>query len=242
MPGYCYACEVELAKRLRTRADGTAIRPVFPEDWHCSGCWGRGDDIDRPVTVANVFAPTRAPSSTRDVQRSKVYRAEDRWQHAWVAEHGPFRRFETTAEIEAWIHETSAKATFQRRWGKSVHVNPPTVRPGYGARSARGGSTSMTFPLWSRNAYIVLHELAHCLESRVGRRAQAHGWEFCDTLLELVGVVHGAEAQRTLRAEFKKSKVRVAPKREVTPAQRAAWATSLAAANAARTAKQGGDQ
>ena len=66
---------------------------------------------------------------------------------------------------------------------------------------------------WARQKYIVIHELAHVVDSNEngwGNKPwhQAHGWQFCLIYLELTGLAFGDIAKKELRDSFRNEGVR----------------------------------
>jgi hypothetical protein len=59
--------------------------------------------------------------------------------------------------------------------------------------------------LFARNEWVMLHEIAHCLNPGVGRAA--HGREFAGILVFLVDTVIGKDAGEALRREFRAANV-----------------------------------
>lgn len=152
----------------------------------------------------------------RDSQRSKVYAAEatvfGRPGPAHLGGKGP--DFKTLEECHSYLRGVRKSAWFQRRWPGLPCIE---LRPGKGARRAfaRGNDYSITLPLWTRQRWVLLHELAHLLghkEVLTHKEACAipagHGWQFCASYLELVYHELGEEAGDKLKAEFKRRGVK----------------------------------
>lgn len=149
---------------------------------------------------------------SRDNQRSKLYKAER-------VLHTP-PQFETVQQCQDFVNEVMASRWVAARWKNRIEV-----RPGYGHRSATADPTSqiIQLPVWARHHAVILHEMAHCLNT--GSRAYAwHGPEFAGLFLSLVHHVMGADAATKLRESFKANRVRYnlkaipsSPRFEVVP-------------------------
>lgn len=190
-------------------------------------------------------------SRERDSQRKKVYIAEDaamRWTST------PRSELMTIKECQAFIDKVMSSkwlrsqpdlagriAAIDKRGGVVVIAGRGRANATFDVRYSqswgevyRETRPSISAGTRTRQPYILLHELAHILDSSSGAW---HGWQFCDILLRLVKHFMGAEAHARLKASFKEHKVRfTAPraKRELTPEQRALLTQRLAAARAAK--------
>lgn len=176
----------------------------------------------------------------KDMQRGKLYKAEDK---AFRAD--PGEKLPTTRDIERYIRKTiGARATLVRRYGIAADFLqwPCEVADGRGRRRACAiGTKEISMPLWSRTEWIVLHEIAHIIHDRLrytscrsvstgirvpvtGERVEelkggaAHGWQFAAIYIDLMHFCRGAEYAERLKAEFKAGKVRFrAPRTRVMP-------------------------
>jgi len=154
----------------------------------------------------------------RDVQKSRVYTAEE-----------CLRQFSkplpTVVDVETYLKRVWRSKRFRADYTSAWLGGPPRVKDGRGRRSGCAGYWSMSLPLFARNDWYALHELAHTVAMRErpqGRDLtwQAHGWQFASTYLRLVLLFMGREAHDALKASFKLHRVRTRPKRQPTPAQR----------------------
>ena len=156
----------------------------------------------------------------RDSQRQRVYDAE---KILW-----PRRRPETAifANIEvarACAQQITGSATF-RRWFPETPESVTLLE----GRSCYQQMFRIRLAPYGFNNPCLLHELCHLVlfHRYFGKRKPAdfsnHGWEFASTFLRMVGRWMGKSAERTLRAEFKRLKVRTRPRRtrELTDEQR----------------------
>jgi putative metallohydrolase (TIGR04338 family) len=140
-------------------------------------------------------------------------------------------------DVEKYVTRVLARQSINRKY---PDLNPDVrVKDGRGRRNACAhGSRSISIPLWARNDWIVLHELAHTIVHRHFKRSEAasHGWQFASVFLDLVMSMMGKEAHDALRASFKAHKVRYTEprKRVVTPEQRDVLRARLAAMRAAQ--------
>jgi hypothetical protein len=168
-------------------------------------------------------------SPTRDSQRGKAYKAERVLDDPKFS--GPLP---TVQNIEAYVMLIGLKAPLRKRYGSALDLKhyPITVGDGRGTRRALAhGSHKITIPLWARSEWIVLHEVAHIVHTRLysgwgnGSRAVElgdpnaawHGWQWAAVYLDIVRFVKGKEAYDALKASFKKHKVRFRPKRAGKP-------------------------
>lgn len=176
----------------------------------------------------------------RDSQRQKLYNAERAV---------PFGvTFDTVEDCQRYVNKVWASPWTLRRFVVSEHTRqeikahpnaadyilskaqerkPPIVRPGHGSRSAFYRLGTITLPKWARNERVILHEIVHALRFRHvwNHTEPPHGWQFANTFLELVRHFMGREAHDTLKASFRKHKVRFRPprpKRQLTPERLAA--------------------
>jgi putative metallohydrolase (TIGR04338 family) len=169
----------------------------------------------------------------RDSQRSRVYLAD-----------GALYDFPQTDVSTQAKYLKRASEIFESKWMRdrypSITANPPRIEFSPSKRGAsawaytiRTGTSAVIM-----REYIILHELAHVIESRMpfDRKRQAHGWEFCEIYLSLVSRFMGAEAAARLKAAFKAHKARFTKPRTrtLTPEQRATMIERLAAARVKR--------
>lgn len=140
--------------------------------------------------------------SSRDTQRSKVYRWERRWVLGWD---GP----EMTLDECRALVERVLKAFGGRSF--------PRIADGRGTRIARGSRYRISLPRWARRRPIVLHEVAHALLPRgismLGGFGviPGHGPEFVRLFIELL-VRYNGEDRRELCRLARKESLKVGPK------------------------------
>jgi len=188
--------------------------------------------------------------SQRDSQRSKVYKAE---RNAGIQQsvyrktaYGSVGNREiqpmTIEECQKMVDKILTSKYVQRkydssgiiRWGKSIRV--VAGKSGGMARDEWGVKT-ISLGIWGRQEFVVIHEVAHHLAGLHNK----HNWRFCQVELDLVRHFMGKEAHDSLKAEFKKLKVKfTAPrkKRELTPEQRAILVERMAKAREAKARNQ----
>jgi putative metallohydrolase (TIGR04338 family) len=159
----------------------------------------------------------------RDVQRGKVYAAEEfvRTLFDRAAERGsraveffgtqltlpPEARFSSVGSVQRYVDDVLALPGVRQRWPAA----PLRVRPRRGAAAAhyenRDGDGVIAVPDagdWALRELVVLHEIAHHLcDAR-----PAHGQEFVATLVALTEMVMGAELGHVLRVVCAKEGVR----------------------------------
>jgi len=173
----------------------------------------------------------------RDTQRAKLYRAEE------AALKRLCKPLPTVQDIERYLREQSQLKPLRSRYGMAVDVTdwPLEVSDGRGRRRARAYDThTIAIPLWARNNWLVLHEWAHIVHSRLGkewrwtrcregigsrsaelRGGAPHGWQYAAVYLDLVRFCIGKDAAEALKVSFKERKVRFKPRRTrtATPGQ-----------------------
>jgi putative metallohydrolase (TIGR04338 family) len=165
----------------------------------------------------------------RDMQKGRVYKAEE-----------VLRRFakplREIVEVERYVARVLSRQSILRRY---PNLNPDVqVKDGRGTRRAMAhGARAISLPLWARNDWVTLHELAHTIVSRHYLRVDAapHGWQYCAIYLDLVMSMMGKEAHDALKASFKAHKVRYTEpraKRVLTEEQREVLRARLAAGRA----------
>ena len=162
----------------------------------------------------------------RDNQRSKVFKAEDK------ARKGDERPLPKVDDIERYLTRNMGRKTLERRYGETIMGRMTKVADGRGTRHALAyGGYKIGIPLWARSEWVVLHEMAHIIHSRInGAKSRrqpmpahaanlvggaSHGWQFCAIFVDLVRYCCGAEAAEKLKTEFKAGKVRYKKPRTV---------------------------
>lgn len=167
----------------------------------------------------------------RDTQRARVYKSDA----ALTAIAAPLP---SVRDVERFVKRVFGMKRVNEAFPRSARYLTPKVKDGRGRRKACGWSGGIAIPLWARNEAIVLHELAHTVCHReYPVHTAAHGWQYCSIYLTLVLYAMGREAHDTLKAAFKKNRVKfTAPRkrRELTPEQKAELRLRLAHARAAR--------
>ena len=155
----------------------------------------------------------------RDSQRAKVYAAEK------VLDSHTTHVFTNLAQVRRRIEAIlSSKWVSSRFIVRSSEVFVRTSRRL--GRASYHGRGVFTLPIWAWRDSVVLHELAHMLESkrvedfakmnaayswgvRIDAKEHAsHGWRFCSTYLELVRRFMTRAASKDLRASFEEHGVR----------------------------------
>lgn len=167
-------------------------------------------------------------TAVRDNERTAVYVAEDMVLRMFKRSSGGVVEIAgatITLPIEMYFGNLDAAQNYVDRVLALPAVRaafshaqyPVTVRARRGVRQAhyqRGPSSGeIALPAentgglndsWALRELIVLHELAHHLTPTLvaGKVVVAHGVEFVETLIELVGLVLGPEATFVYRATF----------------------------------------
>ncbi|MEV6556737.1 TIGR04338 family metallohydrolase [Nocardia sp. NPDC051756] len=159
--------------------------------------------------------------SVRDTQRAKVYDAEQlvRGMFDRADEHGsrtvelygshltlPIeRRFASVESVQNYADKVLALNWVRGQWDRAGTAVRVRSRAGTAAAHYEAEDAVLAVPLhtgsraWALRELVILHELAHHLESNVGAVAP-HGPEFCTRYLELVDGIIGPEAALVLRA------------------------------------------
>lgn len=165
---------------------------------------------------------TATHPAERDTQRSKVYAAEHfvRTLFDRVAEHGspaveffgtqltlpPEARFGSVPSVQRYVDDVLSLPAVRRRWPV---ILPLTVRPRRAATAAhyeqRDGAGVIAVPDhdtadWAMRELVVLHEVAHHLNST----GPAHGPAFVTTMCALTELVMGPELGHVLRVVYAK--------------------------------------
>jgi putative metallohydrolase (TIGR04338 family) len=165
-------------------------------------------------------------SAARDLQRSKVYAAEEfvRTLFDRAAEHGsrsveffgaqltlpPEARFASVPAVQRYVDDVLALPAVRRQWPK---VAPLTVRSRRAATAAhyenRDGAGVIAVPDratagWAMRELVVLHEIAHHLCDA----QPPHGSQYVATLCSLAELVMGPEIGHILRVVYAKEGVR----------------------------------
>jgi putative metallohydrolase (TIGR04338 family) len=175
----------------------------------------------------------------RDAQRQRVYNAESA-SGLHVNEIG--WEWEDTVAFGRKILDS--KYT-QKKWGrKGVPIEFVKGRGG-GRYWSPGHRWSESYYAWVSHGHeihlgvwarskklVIIHEIAHFLAGA----GHGHDWKFCEIELDLVRHFLGKEAYDTLKASFKKNKVRYTKpvKRNLSPEQRQALSDRMAAVRAAK--------
>lgn len=171
----------------------------------------------------------------RDSQRSKVYKAEREGLKSFS------KPVPTVEDVKNFTQKTFNKPYITRRYGRHTHRNGrtliPAVADGRGTSNAYAyGDWKISIPVWGRQEWVILHELAHILTHRKYNGRIKHNWQFCAVYLDLVRGMMGAEAHKALKEAFRKHKVRFKEKttRVITDEQREILKARMAHARACR--------
>ena len=152
----------------------------------------------------------RGANGTRDSERKKTYRSEWAYEAIMGAE---IPRFNNLEEVRKFAKRVYKSDTWQNLWEESSQSNAlvalnPTPKILQKKRSSGRGNcgytNGFTITLDERvglNAYVVLHELSHCLGH------MHHGRSFRKTLVTLVGQFLGADHKKVLEDKFKENKL-----------------------------------
>jgi putative metallohydrolase (TIGR04338 family) len=161
-----------------------------------------------------------APATSRDAQRSRVYRAEDAWADRLdAARRGAARATVAGSSVllpaERRLSDLPAAAAYAERVlalpgvvARAGVVPPPRLRLRGGVRAAHWeppGTIALPVPVhgepWALRETVLLHELAHHVGETTGA-CSGHRPPFPAVVLLLVEQVLGAEAAFALRVEY----------------------------------------
>ena len=153
----------------------------------------------------------------RDSQRSKLYKSENCFRINPEPTLSLVDCQRLADRVVAWSQEYTPPIKGGPHY--PYHCGRPdrvTVRDGRGRRSANANATTLTIklPRWARQRWVVLHEMAHILQTE----DPAHGRQFAAIFLDLVRHFMGREAEQMLRLSYRSHRVKWCakrPKREV---------------------------
>ncbi len=179
------------------------------------------------MTSPDVDLTGRAAPAPRDVQRSKVYRAEDAWadrldaarRGAVLATVGGSRLVLPAERRLGGLDAAGAYAAAVLALPQVVAtvgaVPPPTLRTRRGRARAHWeppGTIALPVPVhgepWALRETVLLHELSHHVGETTGR-SRGHQAPFPALVLLLAEAALGAEAAFALRVEYGAAAVRV---------------------------------
>ena len=172
----------------------------------------------------------------RDTQKHKIYAAENDLKRLSPK----FENFEDCCKYvkkvcgSKWLLKKYEQRCRRMAW----HTEPfnISVEEGRSNAFARGSyyANSISLPKWAQTELVALHEIAHVLVSH--DRIAGHGPEFAKCFLDLVKHFMGKEMHATLKASFKKHKVRtkVRVKRIMTEEQKNVLRERISKARAAK--------
>jgi len=158
----------------------------------------------------HALKQNKGARGTRDTERTKTYRSEWAYEAIMGAEIPVFRNIEEAQKFAKKIYKSK---TWHKLWEDNsehnaiVALNPtPSIvqKKKSSGRGTSGFTNGLTVTLDARaglNAYVILHELSHCLGH------MHHGRSFRKTLLALVGRFLGAEHKKVLQQKFKENKL-----------------------------------
>ncbi|MGZ4678142.1 MAG: hypothetical protein ACXVJ7_11045 [Acidimicrobiia bacterium] len=145
------------------------------------------------------------PTSPRDAQRSRVYRAET-----------PLggRRLPTLPDCAGYLDDVVGSMWWVARFPERDLGRVPLLRPGNGARQAfyreDPGRPTITLPRRYRTVGVILHELVHWALSDA-HDLPNHGRTFTRILLDATAEFMGAGKRERLAAAYAEHRVAIAP-------------------------------
>lgn len=180
-----------------------------------------------------TFAPRRPVVRSRrghlrDNQRQRIYDAEGAACHA-VGE-AKWGQTIKNADLQDYVNGVLERRAIRSRWGRRYI----TVKLTRGGAHADYYGTEIALGLKSRNPWIILHEIAHCLTP--ADKYAFHGPEYAGVFLFLVENVLGKKQADALRAAFKEGRVR--HNRKAVPAAGTHRVATQAQKQAARKEKE----
>ncbi|TSD99305.1 TIGR04338 family metallohydrolase [Skermania sp. ID1734] len=161
-------------------------------------------------------------NAVRDSQRARVYDADQLVRNAFeradttgVRQIEVFgshltlpveRKFASIESVQSYVQKVLALGWIQQQWPQASVPVAVRARAGQSAahyertgnRAVIAVPTHVGSRAWALRELVVLHELAHHLQSPDDEEA-AHGPQFCGRYVELVDGVLGAEAAFLLR-------------------------------------------
>lgn len=160
--------------------------------------------------------------TVRDSQRSKVYKAENSLKDRDTEFPKLYERFDDMGNLRNYIKQVVNSKWWQKYkapdMGEKNDIpmrNPRfdelTIRDGRGNRRATAVrlASEITFPIWARYRLVILHELAHILQSQ----KPGHGRQFCRVFIDLVRRFAGKAEADALKQAFKDHKVKYTKKK-----------------------------
>lgn len=152
---------------------------------------------------------------SKDVDRVKVYRAEQQISGAFSASSGDFDFFGSKIYVqpetlfrnlnEIQQYADAVISRYVQR--KNEHMTSVKVRARKGNLEAHYEYESSTIAIptrsdWAMRELVILHEIAHHITWQKNSTVAAHGVEFLNTYLELVSAELGQEACLLLHTAF----------------------------------------
>ncbi|GMU79534.1 MAG: hypothetical protein AMXMBFR46_23240 [Acidimicrobiia bacterium] len=171
-------------------------------------------DPMRPTTPEADTAPATADAQRRrprDVQRSRVYRAEAAL---------PSSPLPGLPACVGFAEKVVGSLWWSLRFPRSGLAGLPRFRPGNGARQAffreDADGPTITLPRRYRTKGVVLHELVHwALSGEVD--LPAHGTTFARVLVDVVAEFWGEDRAAALEDAFRAQRVRLGAPAETRP-------------------------
>lgn len=143
----------------------------------------------------------------RDSQRQRVYEAES------VLESFPTGLRQDRVRQVDKVRYASREACqdYVNRVTRSKLWEAGSVVVGSGKRFRKAvarGTGQIELPIWARNEWTILHELAHCLTTAKFKNVADHGREFCSVYIKLVKRFLGPQWAKKLKDSFREHRVK----------------------------------
>ena len=158
----------------------------------------------------------RGRTHMTDFQKSRVYKSEWAFERIHAAE---IKQFASEKEAQAYANKILKSATWKKIKSPRARGNTTVQSKNFRGNTAGTAGWDGTVHLDKNsgmNEYTLIHELAHVAGY------MDHDAGFVDTLLKLVSRFMGRDKAATLKAEFKRRKVKISVKTK-SPKMPDAW-------------------
>jgi putative metallohydrolase (TIGR04338 family) len=148
--------------------------------------------------AAKVTNSRRSTDNTRDIQQTKVYRAEKMAQHLLLGDY--WVQTMTELQVLELMERVLNHPGVIARWGQ--HTASVSFPNKGNTAWAERNSGKINLPPGTRNPLTVLHEVSHLLATS-GPKEADHGPGFVSIYRYIVALVLGDEPSRVLDAAFR---------------------------------------
>jgi putative metallohydrolase (TIGR04338 family) len=185
---------------------------------------GSGTEETSPFVKNSGYASKSGqnPPVPKDVDRVKVYRAEQQVASALSTSSGNFdffgsklyvqpeTTFEAIEQIQCYVE--TVLSNYSKRTDRQIVGVKVRQRKGNQEAHYEFDTKTIAIPTtanWAMRELVILHEVAHHITWQTSSRVAAHGAEFLQTYLELVAAELSAETNLLLRAAFDAQGLRI---------------------------------